>query len=256
MTLTLFSLLQPPLCKLPLILILKDVTEPVWLLPCLTLCHGFPYFNRCSKSQIQFESNWNYPLKGQSRGWCYLLVCQRGVLTEQLREVRDSGSSSRVDPFLLYRIQLLEGEVGGAQMCTHRRETHPAVHILLWALLIILKLQTSNPFPTNDWVAINWHIPGDAHNTCFFFSYQIKGNHNWQSWHHSERRCVLRREMTTFMMMPVSGLWWYPYWCFIINWGKVKMSCLCFRAYLIVTRSFLFLVIFAFFYLNNCFEKS
>lgn len=61
----------------------------------------------------------------------YLLVGQRGVLSEQLREVRDSSSSGGVDPFLLYRIQLIKREVGGAQMCTQKRNpprrAHPAL---------------------------------------------------------------------------------------------------------------------------------
>ena len=61
-----------------------------------------------------------------SSGRRYLLVSQRGVLSEQLREVRHSSTGSRVDPFLLYWIQLLQrGGGGGAQMCTH---THTHTH--------------------------------------------------------------------------------------------------------------------------------
>lgn len=84
-----------------------------------------------------------------SGGRGYLLVCQRGVLSEQLREVRDPGAGSRVDPFLLYGVQLLErgrGVGGRVELrCahTHTQETHPTVHILFWALLIMLKLQTT-----------------------------------------------------------------------------------------------------------------
>lgn len=84
------------------------------------------------ENEIQFEIKWNYPFEGPSRGRRYLLVCQRGVLSEQLREVRDSGTSSGVDPFLLYRIQLLErGGRWSSDVHTHRRNTphcpHPVV---------------------------------------------------------------------------------------------------------------------------------
>lgn len=65
-----------------------------------------------------------------SGGWGYLLVCQRGVLSKQLREVRDPGAGSRVDPFLLYGVQLLErsrrveeGEEGWSSD-VHTQEKH------------------------------------------------------------------------------------------------------------------------------------
>lgn len=68
--------------------------------------------------------------KGQSRGHRYLLVGQRGVLPEQLREVRDSGTGSRIDPLLLYRIQLAQREGGRGVVQTYTYTAyclHPVV---------------------------------------------------------------------------------------------------------------------------------
>ena len=78
-------------------------------------------------------------LRRRAEGRSYLLVCQRGVLSEQLREVRDPSGGGRVDPLLLHRIQLLERgrvEVGLSREHTHTHTegTHHTVHILLWAL--------------------------------------------------------------------------------------------------------------------------